>query len=353
MKIDRRGVAFCIIMFLTICFVFLAYRYAVLVKKEQVQKVSYLFNQAVEREKVLMQPGQLFFATPKAYVQKSDSIIIETENGKVVYEKNRELDSLTLIHKREWNFQMYLAFKNPNRAFMLDSLFQDGLKRKGIIARTVVCFLQGDSLVNCSNDILCQSGMALEPVVFGVKHDSKRIELQAYILFSRSYLFSQMPLIRGIVLLWCISVILICVWFGRKKKEDMDIAVTNPLVQMSVVQHQPEVAEWEKLATDIFFNEKNGELKKKEHVIYLRKNRLLAFIKLLRAPDHFMNYDEICREVLERPLNDESSENSKKWNQAVKKSMGQTIIRLREDLSDFSEISIENVRDLGYQLNIK
>ena len=51
-----------------------------------------------------------------------------------------------MIDKREWFFQMFISFENPNRAFTLDSLFQEELKSEGIIAQTAVSFSQGDSL---------------------------------------------------------------------------------------------------------------------------------------------------------------------------------------------------------------
>ena len=79
-------------------------------------------------------------------MQKSDtgissvSTVVETEKGKVVYKKSKKADSLALSHKREWFFQIFLALENPNRAFTLDSLFQEELKSEGIMARTAVSF---------------------------------------------------------------------------------------------------------------------------------------------------------------------------------------------------------------------
>ncbi len=341
MKIYRRYVAFWIIMFLTVFVVFLSYQYVVQVNNGQIQKASYLFYQSVEQEKVLMQPIQMFFGDPKAKAQ-SNSIIIETEKGKAVYEKNKDADSLTLNRKREWLFQTYLVYKNPNRAFMLDSLFQEELKSEGIAVQTAVCLLQGGSLMCCSNESLCQTGIELEPVVFGGEGDPMQIKLQAYVLFPRSYLIGQMPLIWGLVLLWSIPVILIYVWLRHKKKDDV-----------VVVPHLKEVVKTEELASGIFFDEKTGELKKQDLVIYLKKNRLHTFISLLRAPNHTRSYEELCREVLERPLKDGESIENRVWNQSIKKSMGQTIMRLRKDLEDFPELSIDNKPNTGYQLNIK
>ena len=57
--------------------------------------------------------------------------------------------------------------------------------------------------------------------------------------------------------------------------------------------------------------------------------------------------------MLGRPLSeDESTEENRQLNRAIKKSMMQTIMRLREDLTTFPELSIENASGLSYRLNI-
>ena len=167
MEKHRSIIVFWGILVLTILVVFLSYRYVISVKNIEIQRTFYLFKQSVEQEKVLMQPEQMFLGDLKTEL-RSDSVIIETEKGKVKYKKNKQEDSLTLPDKREWFFQMFIAFKNPNRAFTLDSLFQEELKSEGIIAQTAVSFSQGDSLVSCSNKLLSQAGIALDPIVFGV-----------------------------------------------------------------------------------------------------------------------------------------------------------------------------------------
>ena len=124
---------------LTILVVFLSCYYFFQIKNEQILKATYLFSHAVDLEKELMQPK--FVSFPKSDTDiSSDSTVIESEKGKVVFQKNKQADSLALIDKREWFFQMFISFKNPNRAFTLDSLFQEELKREGIIARQPFLF---------------------------------------------------------------------------------------------------------------------------------------------------------------------------------------------------------------------
>ena len=335
---------------LTIFVVFLSCYYFFQIKNEQILKATYLFSHAVDLEKELMQPK--FVSFPKSDTDiSSDSTVIESEKGKVVFQKNKQADSLALIDKREWFFQMFISFKNPNRAFTLDSLFQEELKREGIIAQTAVSFSQGDSLVSCSNKPLSQAGIALEPIVFGVEHDQRQIKLQAYVLFSHSYLFSRMPLIWGLILLWCILVIIMYIW-QRRKKVEHNKAVVTPVTAVPAVLSS-DASEWIEIAQDVFFCKKTGELKDRDHKVFLARNRLRAFICFWEAPDHTVSYPVFCNDVLGRPLSeDESTEENRQLNRAIKKSMTQTIMRLREDLMTFPELSIENASGLSYRLNI-
>ena len=350
MEKHRSIIVFWGILVLTILVVFLSYRYVISVKNIAIQRTFYLFKQSVEQEKVLMQPEQMFLGDLKTEL-RSDSVIIETEKGKVKYKKNKQEDSLTLPDKREWFFQMFIAFKNPNRAFTLDSLFQEELKSEGIIAQTAVSFSQGDSLVSCSNKLLSQAGIALDPIVFGVEQDQRQIELQAYVLFPHSYLFSRMPLIWGLILLWCILVIIMYIWQRRKKVEYNKAAVT-PVTPVPVA-FSSDASEWIEIAQDVFFSKKTGELKDQDHKVFLARNRLRAFICFWEAPDHTVSYPVFCNDVLGRPLSeDESTEENRQQNRAIKKSMTQTIMRLREDLTTFPELSIENASGLSYRLNI-
>ncbi|WP_337813894.1 hypothetical protein [Parabacteroides johnsonii] len=350
MEKHRSIIVFGGILILTILVVFLSYRYVISVKNIEIQRTFYLFKQSVEQEKVLMQPEQMFLGDLKTEL-RSDSVIIETEKGKVKYKKNKQEDSLTLPDKREWFFQMFIAFKNSNRAFTLDSLFQEELKSEGIIAQTAVSFSQGDSLVSCSNKPLSQAGIALEPIVFGVEHDQRQIKLQAYVLFSHSYLFSRMPLIWGLILLWCILVIIMYIWQRRKKVEHNKTVVT-PVTPVPAVLSS-DASEWIEIAQDVFFCKKTGELKDRDHKVFLARNRLRAFICFWEAPDHTVSYPVFCNDVLGRPLSeDESTEENRQLNRAIKKSMTQTIMRLREDLTTFPELSIENASGLSYRLNI-
>ena len=350
MEKHRSIIVFWGILVLTILVVFLSYRYVISVKNIEIQRTFYLFKQSVEQEKVLMQPEQMFLGDLKTEL-RSDSVIIETEKGKVKYKKNKQEDSLTLPDKREWFFQMFIAFKNPNRAFTLDSLFQEELKSEGIIAQTAVSFSQGDSLVSCSNKPLSRAGIALDPIVFGVEQDQRQIELQAYVLFPHSYLFSRMPLIWGLILLWCILVIIMYIWQRRKNVEYNKAAVT-PVTPVPVALSS-DASEWIEIAQDVFFSKKTGELKDRDHKVFLARNRLRAFICFWEAPDHTVSYPVFCNDVLGRPLSeDESTEENRQQNRAIKKSMTQTIMRLREDLTTFPELSIENASGLSYRLNI-
>ena len=137
----------------------------------------------------------------------------------------------------------------------------------------------------------------------------------------------------------------------RRKKVEYKVAVT-PVTPIPAALSS-DASEWIEIAPGVFFNRKTGGLKDRDHEVYLTKNRLLAFICFLEAPDHTVSYPVFCNDVLGRPLSeDESTEENKKFNRAIRKSMTQTIKRLREDLINFPELSIENASGLSYRLNI-
>lgn len=348
MKKCKFSIPILVIVFLTILVVSISYLYILQVKSGQVQKAFYLFGESMKQEAVIMQPKFVSLSEPNI-TNHSDSIIIETEKGIVKYNRSREADSLTLSEKRVLSFQMFIAQKNPNRAFMLDSLFQAELKKEGIVARTAVCFLQGDSIVSCSNDSICQLGIALKPVIFGVKSDSNKITLQAYVLFPCSYLISQMPLLWGFFFSWAIGVFAI-VWWWRKRGVNQGFVTPIPQVATTL---SSDTAELKKIGLNLFFNESTGELWSRSHKVVLKRNRLCAFICFLQSPNHIVTYDDFCKIVLKRPLyEDEPIDKNKVLNQSTRKSMTQTIQRLRSDLKDFPELSIENVPISGYRLVI-
>ena len=84
---------------LTILVVFLSCCYFSQIKNEQILKATYLFSHAVDLEKELMQPEFISFPRSDTGIS-SDSTVIETEKGKVVYKKNKQADSLALIRDR-------------------------------------------------------------------------------------------------------------------------------------------------------------------------------------------------------------------------------------------------------------
>lgn len=141
------------------------------------------------------------------------------------------------------------------------------------------------------------------------------------------------------------------IWQRRKKVEYNKAAVT-PVTPVPVALSS-DASEWIEIAQDVFFSKKTGELKDRDHKVFLARNRLRAFICFWEAPDHTVSYPVFCNDVLGRPLSeDESTEENRQQNRAIKKSMTQTIMRLREDLTTFPELSIENASGLSYRLNI-
>lgn len=88
MKMEKHGfiIVFGGISILTILVVFLSCCYFSQIKNEQILKATYLFSHAVDLEKELMQPEFISFPRSDTGIS-SDSTVIETEKGKVVYKK--------------------------------------------------------------------------------------------------------------------------------------------------------------------------------------------------------------------------------------------------------------------------
>ena len=98
-------------------------------------------------------------------------------------------------------------------------------------------------------------------------------------------------------------------------------------------------SEWIEIAQDVFFSRKTGELKYQDLKVFFARNRVRAFICFWEAPDHTVSYPVFCNDVLGRPLSeDESTEENRQLNRVIKKSMTQTIMRLREDLMTINDI---------------
>ena len=52
------------------------------------------------------------------------------------------------------------------------------------------------------------------------------------------------------------------------------------------------------IAQDVFFCKKNGELKDRDHKVFLARNRLRAFYLFWEAPDHTVSLFVFCNDVL-------------------------------------------------------
>lgn len=213
--------------------VFWLRQYYDLVKEELETKAVYLFRQAMEREKSIMHPEFISFSGLKNK-SRSDSITIETVKGRVVYNKQTSTDDLTQHSKNEWEIQLYISHKNPSRAYMLDSLFQNELGAGNILAQSAVRFSKGDSLISCSDETVCRKGIALKPVVFGKEDSVMKVELQAYVLFSFLYMIRCMPLSWGIATCWGIAIVFLYIRFLQKKKK-VAVYISQPAQYIELV----------------------------------------------------------------------------------------------------------------------
>lgn len=90
-----------------------------------------------------------------------------------------------------------------------------------------------------------------------------------------------------------------------------------------------------------FFCKKTGELKDRDHEVFWQET-VYVLLSAFGSAGSYCQLSCFCNDVLGRPLSeDESTEENRQQNRAIKKSMTQTIMRLREDLTTFPELSIE------------
>ena len=97
-----------------------------------------------------------------------------------------------------------------------------------------------------------------------------------------------MPLIWGLILLWCILVIIMYIW-QRRKKVEYNKAAVAPVTPVPAALSS-DASEWIEIAQDVFFCKKTGELKDQDHKVFLARNRLRAFICSMKVAKASVQY---------------------------------------------------------------
>lgn len=266
------------------------------------------------------------------------------------YKTYRSPDNIPLEEKNNWCDQWYLAGKDSNR-IKLDSCFRVTLAKRNIDAQIAVhCLLEGRTTYSCPDSLYYREAEALPPVVYRLSEKpEERCELQGYVAFSFLSVLMHTPSMRALVLLWFLS---ICVAIGTfyywKKAELPPLTckfVRKPIAkEIPITKEVPDLEPWRQLPAGWAFNEKYGQLKKKDLIINLQGNELQIVLLFLQYENYYVPTKTICIKVLRRKVDDEPTDSDK--NAAAV-----TISRLRNELEPFAKIKA--IRHSGYRLIVK
>ncbi|WP_370862561.1 winged helix-turn-helix domain-containing protein [Parabacteroides faecis] len=293
----------------------------------------------------------------------SSNIEIETEYQTLHLKK----DSANSLSAGEGSFladQFYLSIKNPVKIEKLDNLFQLKLKENSFDFKTAVSCYNNDSEQKTFygiNDV----SLLHDYLKLKYKVDIQNvIVLEGYVkggwletlLWGRSYY-----VILSIITFFALAVLVI------KKRNSKEPSHLNQLMQPDVVDE----ALWEiaqvlpeesgrvevDLVTELVEEQVEPPLLPAANVIYLDEKKhvliysgmtiLLApkvfglFNQLSKGKDYFQSYEDLYQTLW------------KEKDNVDKKHLEQLVIRLRKDLKDIPDLSIDAIRGSGYQLKWK
>lgn len=340
------------------------------------------------QEKNLLSESFILF---EEAIQKEKEQQIKIYKG--YYDPQKSPNDIPGEEKHAWCSQDYLTKRDPNR-HLLDSIFQDILQKQNIDVKAAIRCIRKGAVINSLNDSLFyKEATPLKPIIYRIDENKKKnIMLQAYVNIPIRTVLGQ------IGWLWIISfsffIVLAggCGFYFEKVKDKIERIIrllrisrrsNNELIrqqkvklaelqaQKQEVEHiskqQAELIEqkqaelsalqnkivpldtkqkitWVALPCDLFFAERHGVLRDKDgQTVCLKNNPLRLFRHFLQAEDHKLTYEDICINVLERPIKDGI-------NQSARENVSTTVHRLKEYLTPFPCIKIDPLRGTGYQM---
>lgn len=279
----------------------------------------------------------------KQVVQNEKKLCISRRFGS--YDSKYSPNDIPKEEKSEWCAQDYLTYCDPDRS-ILDSLFRVSLIEKGIKAQAAVRYVcNGYTIDTCPDSLFYKTAFALEPIVY--RKDTNKdnnITLQAYVKFPFKTVLTRSPLLILIFCLWLILFVgIIGVYYyieNRRKKVAAAVTIRESIVPL--VQEQTII--WTKLASDLLFDEKCGDLQYKDCIsVRLGDNLLRLFRCFIKAEQYKLTYENICTDVLGRPIKEGVTKSDRE-------AVAGTIYRLRDILKTIPVINIKSIRSAGYQI---
>jgi len=276
------------------------------------------------------------FEIPVHFIYKEEmddspnQIKIQAESGTMIHERN---DSIRLNYDDffEKSQHTYLALKYPPNVLLLDSIFIDELKKRGISAQTAVIYTYKDSVSQKSREDsgFFASQLYKTEVVSGVMDE---IRIQGFVRLTPGVIIRQKPVEWVIIAFGGIVIVLSCI-FGMIRLNKAKPLFPEKATQFETVQWHGKIL-----------------LNCNRHVlIYDGKEILLTqqICKILelfgKAHNHYLEYEQLINSLYGKVI---YSDGINRLNQLIK--------RLRTDIMKKTpNLEILNVKKKGYQLEIK
>jgi hypothetical protein len=248
------------------------------------------FQSAVHRDRELRyeQAGNpSYFVGPSFSVSDTSVITIQSKDAAITIPKDRSSEALTHDERRHLAVQCYLHQKNPLNVSVLDSLFREELSRRALPVQTaVVCTIKDSVCRSHADTAFYASAIATDeiPVMLA------EMTLQAYVHVPLGYWLKENRLVYFSALMcWLSCGGLLAGWriYAEKRKK-------RAVVPLETVEGKPLL----EIAPGVCFDEIRGILTNEQTMVELHgETQLELFRSLLNAPNQFMSYAEMKRDL--------------------------------------------------------
>lgn len=167
------------------------------VQKEKTETYN-IFNEVVRLDiDERMKSHNMIVKTVQDSMPHPDSTIIQTEQKTVLQKRTAKSEGLSNYDIKQY----FLSNHDPVNVFVLDSMFCDALRRKGMLARTAVICSVTDTICPTKSKIECSTTdhlfllMAFDLPIVKMEMPALgfKMELRGFVLHSWGYLLKNTP----------------------------------------------------------------------------------------------------------------------------------------------------------------
>lgn len=299
---------------------------------------------SLDRDKRIKE-ANLFYSYTYQPNSETEYLKIEQEDKITCINNTDSLKSISIESKQNNVLHSILLRKNPIDVRVLDSLFQQELKKEHIISKTLIQYTDkiNNRIYRNDNDtILINYTFATKLITLGIQ---KEITLQAFVKVSPLCIFHKL---KGhfciLSLVWFITLLVLFIiiryiWKDLSKSFSLpdEYDLENLLDDRLVMQVSNDEI---RIAPNLYFDSKRSVIIYDIIEVKLQEQSAQLFKLFLESPEYYMSYEEIV---------------AARWGKLADSSsrLTQAIKRLRKLLAPIPVLTIKNVRNRGYQLIIK